>query len=163
MREEVRRPEFFRYMAEPWLGLKPVEPKLWPDVWQPNRYAMTVNLFGWLKMGTQIFEFSEPAMPEGQYAFRCKSQGAWINLWDHWIILKGTGEGQTRYRDKVNARAGILRPVLSGYAAMYTAHHQERLRALVASGFNYPAYERAQPASRHRHDSQYEPSQQVQG
>lgn len=163
MRDEVVRPEFFRYLSQPWLDLKPLNPRYWPERWLHGQYVFSVNLFGRMKLGNQEFAFSQPGMPKDRFAFRCKSTGAWVKLWDHWIILKDAGNGQTLYRDKITLIPGYSRPFVKYLIRKYTTYHQDCLRSVVAADFTYPAYETEKSESHHRRGGQSRSARLSQG
>lgn len=54
--------------------------------------------------------------------------------WDHWItIALGTTSGTTHYTDRVEIEAGLLTPLIAGFARVFYARRQvcrlARLRA----------------------------------
>jgi hypothetical protein len=59
-----------------------------------------------------------------------------IHCRDHWItIAPGAADGTTHYTDRVEIEAGLLTPLIAGFARVFYAHRQRRWRALAATGF----------------------------
>jgi hypothetical protein len=77
-----------------------------------------------------------PEQPAGRYAVRDNGYGPLIKRWDHWIEINAEGTG-TRYVDRVHIDAGVLTPLICGFARLFYAHRQRRWRRLVARNFDY--------------------------
>ena len=107
-----------------------------PARWQPGEYRAWMWLFGVLPIGWQAIVISFPP-PSGESRFvRDNGFGPLIKRWDHWIeIAPGETPGTTRYTDRVTIEAGLLTPIIAGFARIFYAHRQRRWSALARSSF----------------------------
>lgn len=78
---------------------------------------------------------SEPS-PQGEARFiRDNGYGPLIKRWDHWITIAPGVDGTTSYTDRVVIEAGLLTPLIAGFARVFYANRQSRCRRLAATGF----------------------------
>jgi len=94
-------------------------------------------LFGVIPLGWQAIVITLPE-PEGNSRFvRDNGYSLLIRRWDHWITIEPAGDGTcTRYTDTVHVDAGLLTPLIAGFAKVFYAHRQRRWRALARRGFS---------------------------
>lgn len=123
------------HVAAPLIRFTPRGGTPFPDCWQPGEYRAWMWLFGLIPIGWQAVVISEPA-PQGKSRFiRDNGYGPLIRRWDHWIEISPGENDTTRYTDRVTIEAGMLTPLIAGFARLFYAHRQRRWRKLARSGF----------------------------
>lgn len=133
---EVGTTRLLQFITSPLIRFKPVEPKVWPEVWGEGEYLCSMQLFGFLPIGRQVIDISFPP-PDGDTRYvRDNGRSASIKRWDHWISISPEGEG-TRYEDRLDLDAGWRTPVVAAFAKAFYTHRQSRWRKLAAHGFRY--------------------------
>jgi hypothetical protein len=126
----------FQYVAAPLIKMRPTDPKELPEVWSEGTYWVSMYLFGFIPFGKQAMVVSFPEQ-NGAFCLHDNGHGTLINKWDHVITIEESGDG-TLYRDRLTVEAGILTPVVWGFAQIFFRHRQRRWRKLVARSFNFP-------------------------
>ena len=107
-----------------------------PKRWREGEYRAIMWLFGLLPIGWQAIVISFPAPKDGTRFVRDNGYGPLIQRWDHWIeITPGDHPSQTRYTDRVAVEAGLLTPIIAGFAQAFYRHRQKRWQALAKTGF----------------------------
>lgn len=131
----VRTSALLLHVAAPLIRFTPKGPDPFPNIWQPGEYRAWVWLFSIIPAGWQAVVISEPA-PQGATRFiRDNGYSPLIRRWDHWITIAPGAGGTTSYTDRVEIEAGLLTPIIAGFARLFYAHRQRRWRALAKSGF----------------------------
>ncbi|WP_223285044.1 hypothetical protein [Hymenobacter qilianensis] len=128
------QPRLLFYVAWPVLRFRPVTPPQLPDTWQDGNYLVRLYLGGWLPLGTQWMVISQDAT---RFWLRDNGHGPLARGWDHHITLRPTGAGQTWYTDEVTIHAGLLTPLVTGFAAGFYWWRQRRWVRLVRRGFAF--------------------------
>ena len=124
------------HVAAPLIRFTPKGGTRFPATWAPGEYRAWMWLFGIIPAGWQAVVISEPA-PQGETRFiRDNGYGPLIRRWDHWIAISPGANGTTRYSDRVEIEAGLLTPLIAGFARVFYAHRQRRWRKLAESGFS---------------------------
>jgi hypothetical protein len=138
--EELQTTRLLVHVAAPMVRFTPIEPAALPERWREGRYRVRMKLFGVLPAGSQVIAISIVQADERQrYVLRDNGAGALARTWDHVITLEALPDGATRYRDRVEVRAGVLTPVVWLFAQAFYRHRQRRWRRLVARGFEHGA------------------------
>lgn len=133
--ERVRTAALLLHVAAPLIRFTPKEDTRFPQEWAPGEYRAWMWLFGLIPIGWQAVVISEPP-PDGATRFiRDNGYGPLIRRWDHWIAIAPGEGGTTHYTDQVTIEAGLLTPLVAGFARVFYAHRQRRWRALAATGF----------------------------
>ncbi|KPP86975.1 hypothetical protein [Erythrobacter sp. HL-111] len=132
---QVRRSALLEHIAAPLIRFKPLG-RPFPEFWHPGEYRARMFLFGVIPIGWQAVVISLPE-PSGKVLYvRDNGYGPLIRQWDHWIAIGPDPGGRgTRYIDQVTIDAGVLTPIVAGFARSFYTHRQRRWRALVESGF----------------------------
>ncbi|WP_133257221.1 hypothetical protein [Hymenobacter edaphi] len=126
--QAVIQPRLLLYVAWPVLRFRPVAPRQLPQTWQDGKYLVRLYLGGWLPLGTQWIVISQDA---ARYRLRDNGHGPLARVWDHRITLRPLGAGQTVYTDEVSIDAGLLTPLVAGFAAGFYWWRQRRWVRLV--------------------------------
>lgn len=124
------------YVAAPLIRFRPVAPPHWPEVWADGEYVCSMRLFGVLPIGRQTIVISRPPPEEHRRFIRDNGFSAMIRRWDHLITISPEGTG-TRYEDRLDLDAGLLTPIVAGFARVFYGHRQSRWRRLVADDFSF--------------------------
>ena len=131
----VRSSWLLQYVAEPLLKLVPKEPSQLPATWSEGTYWVYMRLFGFVPFGKQAIVISFPEH-KGGFSVRDNGYGSLTRKWDHVVTVEASGNG-TLYRDRVTIEAGILTPLVWGFAQIFYRHRQRRWRELAARSFEY--------------------------
>ncbi|MEO1489216.1 MAG: hypothetical protein AAFR88_07250 [Pseudomonadota bacterium] len=132
--ERVRTSALLHHITSPLIRFIP-RGAPFPALWQPGEYRAWMLLFGVAPIGWQAIVITLPE-PRGAIRFvRDKGYGPLIKRWDHWIEIEPADDQTTRYTDRVTIEAGLLTPLITGFARVFYGHRQRRWRALAASGF----------------------------
>lgn len=134
---EVQTSRLLDYVARPMLSFKPVDPSLWPEIWQEDKYLVRMYAFGVIWFGEQWIVITKPLLGPDRYQLRDNGHGKLISRWDHLITIERLDSRTCRYTDKIDVEAGILTPLVWSFALAFYAHRQRRWRKLVKSGFSY--------------------------
>ncbi|MEL6738897.1 MAG: hypothetical protein AAFO28_08220 [Pseudomonadota bacterium] len=133
--ERVATSALLNHITAPLIRFSP-QGSPFPTVWQPGEYRAWMWLFGIVPIGWQAIVISFPPASGETRFVRDNGYGPLIKRWDHWIeIAPGEAPGTTRYTDRVTIEAGLLTPIIAGFARVFYAHRQRRWRALARSGF----------------------------
>jgi ligand-binding SRPBCC domain-containing protein len=57
--------------------------------------------------------------------------GGAVKIWNHVITVEPAGPGHTRYTDAIEIEAGVLTPLVRGYAHAFYRYRQRRWRRLI--------------------------------
>ena len=125
-----------QYVAAPLLGMFPIQPPRLPEVWPEGTSWFSMRLFGFIPFGKQAIVISFPEH-KGGFCVRDNGYGSLTRKWDHVVTVEASGNG-TLYRDRVTVEAGILTPLVWGFALVFYRHRQGRWRKLVDRSFEYP-------------------------
>lgn len=123
------------HIAAPLLRFVPQRQTLFPAVWAPGEYRVWLWLFSVLPLGWQAIVISAPPAKGDTRFLRDDGYGPLIRRWNHLIMIAPNGEGTTHYTDRVIIEAGLLTPLVAGFARAFFAHRQRRWRALARTGF----------------------------
>ncbi len=139
--QQVQTTRLMKHVTRPLLFFEPLEPPVWPDVWEEKAYLCRTNLLGFLPLGKQWidvrFSGPDPAHTNQTYQVCDKGRGDLVRKWDHLVVIEGTPAGKTRYTDRLEIEAGILTPLVWLYGQVFYRHRQRRWRNLARSGFDY--------------------------
>ncbi len=134
--DHVLRPRLLRFVAKGMLTFQPVDPDMFPERWSDGQYRVQKYFMGLLPIGWQ--DIGIELLPDQGHMHRIRDNGrGWlIPIWDHIIEVEPV-DGGTRYVDRVKIEAGILTPLVAGFARHFYSHRQQRWQKLVASNFDY--------------------------
>lgn len=133
--DHVQNSKLLHYVARGLIRFVP-QGQAFPERWIPGEYRTWMFLFGILPLGWQAVGIEMPEQLAGRYVLRDNGYGPLIKRWDHWIEIYAEGTG-TRYVDRVHIDAGVLTPLICGFARLFYAHRQRRWRQFVARNFDY--------------------------
>ncbi|MCQ8185352.1 hypothetical protein [Parvularcula maris] len=134
--QHVNTPRLHQYVARPFLSFTPVEPSVWPKVWDDGDYLASMKLGGALPIGRQTISISRPA-PEGSSRFlRDNGHSPSIKRWDHLITIRPEGQA-AYYEDQLDLDAGLRTPLVAAFSKRFYTHRQARWRELVSKSFDY--------------------------
>ena len=134
--ERVQTSALLLHVAAPLIRFTPAGSVPFPAIWQPGEYRAWMRLFGIVPIGWQAVVISQPPAEGAARFIRDNGYGPLIRRWDHWItIAPGAADRTTHYTDRVEIAAGLLTPLIAGFARVFYAHRQRRWRALAATGF----------------------------
>jgi hypothetical protein len=131
----VKTPRLHRYVTAPLLRMVPTEPSQLPETWSEGTYWVSMYLFGFIPFGRQAMVVSFPDCGD-PFCVRDNGYGTFMRKWDHLVTIEQAGDGSL-YRDRVTVEAGLLTPLVWGFAQIFYRHRQRRWRRLVARSFNY--------------------------
>lgn len=135
---QVQRLALLQHVAWPLIRFTFQEPNTPPLRWSEGRYRVGMWSFGVIPLGSQWIVIEYPdglSIADGKATLRDNGSGRFIRQWDHWMIFEDIGNGQTRYTDRLDVRAGVLTPGVWLFARMFYGHRQCRWQGLVATGF----------------------------
>ncbi|BDW81000.1 hypothetical protein MACH24_04380 [Erythrobacter sp. Dej080120_24] len=135
--QHVQTTRLLQHIAAPLIRFLPVARQEFPEIWTEGEYRAWMFLFGVIPLGWQAIVITLPE-PEGNSRFvRDNGYSLLIRRWDHWITIEPAGDGtRTRYTDTVHVDAGLLTPLIAGFAKVFYAHRQRRWRALARRDFS---------------------------
>lgn len=136
IRDHVERTRLLRHVAWPLVIFASREPDGFPERWRPGPHRVWMWLFGFLPMGPQTIGIEIGPVSERTYSLRDNGSGLLARVWDHVVTLRAEGEA-THYTDHVRIKAGLLTPLVWGFAMIFYRWRQARWRALVRRGFRY--------------------------
>ena len=119
----VGQPSTLFYVARPLVFFRPVKGQDLPDRWQEGTYWFRLSLFGLFPMGRQAVVISYPAGPG--FSLLDDGHSRLIKKWRHLIKLTPEGQG-CRYQDILEIDAGLLTPLVAGFARLFYRHRQRR-------------------------------------
>ena len=125
-----------QHVAAPLIKMRPIQPSQLPEIWSEGTYWVFMYLFGFIPFGKQAMVVSFPECGQA-FCVRDNGYGTFMRTWDHVVTIEKSGDG-TLYRDRLTVKAGILTPLVWGFAQIFYRHRQRRWRNLVARSFNYP-------------------------
>lgn len=127
-----------RYVAAPLMLFKPVSasdtPQQLPAVWQNGSYPVQMYLLGFIYLGKQRINIKLDATAQ---QLLDAGEGTLITQWHHLITVTPVSSTRARYTDTVDIKAGLLTPIVWGFAQVFYRHRQRRWRRLLRHGFNY--------------------------
>lgn len=136
--QHTARPALLAYVAAPLLQFRLVEPAHWPEQWADGgQYRVHVWQFGIIPLGWQIIRTQIVSAQADRFVFRDRGQGMLAKTWDHTITLIKVSDTTTQYSDKIEIKAGLLTPIVVGFAAIFYRWRQHRWHKLIAHQFNY--------------------------
>ena len=127
--ERVKRSDTLHFIAHPLIRFRPKAGRF-PEIWTEGEYEAGMSQFGVLPIGSQVIGIEYPQGKDG-YVLRDNGRGTLIRLWDHWIFVEPDGQGGTRYTDRVDVKAGLLTPLIAGFARIFYGHRQRRWQSLA--------------------------------
>ena len=135
----VRTSALLDHVAAPLIVFRPSDGRPFPKLWTEGEHRAWMWLGGVLPIGWQVIGIEFPENEPGRYRLRDNGYGPLIRRWDHWIVVESDGNeaggGGTLYRDTVHIDAGLLTPLVAGFARLFYGHRQRRWRALARDGF----------------------------
>ncbi|MFM7403023.1 MAG: hypothetical protein ACKO1N_02775 [Erythrobacter sp.] len=133
--ERLKTSALLLHVAAPMIRFTPVGNMPVPVHFSAGEYRAYMSLFGFIPLGWQAIVVSEPP-PEADTRFiRDNGYSPLIKRWDHWIAVRPEPGGLTHYTDRVEIEAGLLTPLIAGFARLFYAHRQRRWRALARTRF----------------------------
>ncbi|MEL6487392.1 MAG: hypothetical protein AAFQ13_09635 [Pseudomonadota bacterium] len=124
------------HISWPLIRFLPLKGQSFPHYWQPGEYRAWMFLFVIIPLGWQAIVITLPPAYGDTRFVRDNGYSPLIKRWDHWIeAAPGEAPGTTRYTDRVTIEAGLITPIIAGFARVFYAHRQRRWRALARSGF----------------------------
>lgn len=124
----VKQPSTLFYVAKPFLVFRPIKGQDQPSRWQEGTYWFYLYLWGMLPMGKQAVVISYPSGPD--FSLLDDGHSRLIKKWRHLIKLTPEGKG-CRYQDILEIQAGLLTPLVAGFARLFYRHRQRRWRRLA--------------------------------
>lgn len=131
----VKTSALLLHVAAPLIRFTPKGGKAFPAIWEPGEYRAWMWLFGVLPIGWQAVVISAPEPQSDTRFVRDNGYGPLIRRWDHWIEISPGANSTTTYTDRVTIEAGLLTPLIAGFARLFYAHRQRRWRKLARTGF----------------------------
>ncbi len=128
----ARSPRLLAYVAAPWLRFEPVDPPALPDEWAPGEYRVRRKLFGAIPVGMHSIRIRAVEQRGERLLVHDLGSSKRISIWDHSIEISPTGDGRTRYCDRVSIEAGWRTPFVGWFAKRFFAHRQRRWRRLLS-------------------------------
>ncbi len=125
------------HVAAPLIKMRPIRPKELPETWSEGTYWVHTYLYGFIPFGKQAMVVSFPECREA-FCVRDNGHGSFMRKWDHLVTVEPSGDG-TLYRDRFEVEAGLLTPLVWGFAQVFYRHRQRRWRKLAARSFDFPS------------------------
>ncbi len=130
---EVQTAKLLQHVAWPPVRFIPIS-DITLEAFKPGgSYQVKLLLFGFLPFGTQWIVTSIHLPEQSIWPLKLRDDGRsnLIKKWDHWISIEPEGNGQTRYSDALEIKAGLLTPFVWAFAQLFYAHRQRRWRGLA--------------------------------
>ncbi|OUS27074.1 hypothetical protein A9Q99_17900 [Gammaproteobacteria bacterium 45_16_T64] len=103
-----------------------------PEQWQQGHTVdSSLRFFGWLPGWRHQITFVK--IDDDQRILSTNEGGGLVSVWNHQIRVVADAEGISRYVDEVDIRAGIVTPLVWGYAQCLYRYRQWRWKSLLAS------------------------------
>jgi hypothetical protein len=136
--EHTARPALLANVAAPLLRFRLVQPVQWPEQWvDGGQYRIHTRLFGFIPLGWQIIRTQLVSAQADRFVFRDRGQGMLAKTWDHTITLIKLSDTTTHYSDRIEIKAGLLTPLVVGFAAVFYRWRQHRWHRLITHHFDY--------------------------
>lgn len=124
----VKTPAAFRAVTRRLLTIPVIRDR--HDEWQEGETVVGwVFLFGLLPFARHHLHVAQ--IDESTRTLRSREFGGVITTWNHDIDVTPVDATTCRYRDRIEIEAGILTPVIVGYAHGFYRMRQRRWRALA--------------------------------
>ncbi len=133
---EVQTARLLQHIAFPLQTFEPLDPAIFPKIWEEGRYLVLLRFLGVLPIGTQWIVITKPAQGPDYYQLRDNGYGSLVSKWDHLIVIESLSASCCRYTDDVEVGAGWRTPFIWAFAQIFYRHRQRRWRALVAANFS---------------------------
>lgn len=131
----VNQPRLLVHVAHPMIRFVPIRPKRFPESWQDGDYLVGLVRRGLIPIGKQMIRISHPPAVDGVRFMLDDGHGTLCRRWRHLASVSPEGSG-TRYRDEIEVEAGLLTPLVAGFARRFYRHRQARWRALIRAGLD---------------------------
>ncbi len=129
----VKKSSLLHFVASPLVSFSPAA-GAFPQTWTPGTHWAGLKLFGFIPFGKQAIVISfEPV--SSKFVMHDRGHSALIRKWHHTITIEPIGAGESQYTDEVEIQAGLLTPVIWGFASVFYRHRQKRWLELCAQNF----------------------------
>ena len=128
--EKIMDPKSLQFVASPILKFIPVGKNIFEKEWELNRdYVLKLYLFGFLPLGNHTIRLINIDRSENK--IESTESGLLARVWNHTILFQETEQNRVHYMDIIEFKAGLLTPVILGFAHLFYRHRQRRWRKLL--------------------------------
>lgn len=130
----VRRPALLEHVARGRLSFRPLDPPVFPEIWEEGTYRVRLRGLGLIPLGWQEIGVSFPPTSAPERQVRDLGRSPIFPVWDHLIRLVPEGETATAYTDEIRFESRLpgwlVRPIVRDFYR----HRQARWRKLIEEG-----------------------------
>jgi len=127
---KIMDPKSLQFVASPILKFIPVGKNIFDKEWELNRdYVLKLYLFGFLPLGNHTIRLINIDRSENK--IESTESGLLARVWNHTIQFQEIEENRVHYMDIIEIKAGLLTPVILGFAHLFYRHRQRRWRKLL--------------------------------
>lgn len=94
-------------------------------------YRLKMYLFGFIPLGAHTLSLD--VLDEQRRTIVSRETGTLAKVWNHTISLWDEGQGEVRYVDEIEIRAGLLTLPIVAFAHVFYRHRQRRWKQLLRS------------------------------
>ena len=126
--QEMLKPTHLAHVAFPMATIVPLRGERFPDRWREGATVVArCFLFFVIPTGERrlVFERVDAARRELQ----TRESDPLVKSWDHLASAHDAPGGRTLYTDTIDIDAGMLTPLVWGWASLFYRHRQRRWRA----------------------------------
>lgn len=106
-----------------------------PSLWSVGtKVNLRPRLFGFLPPGDHVVEFVK--IDQATMTIVTNESGGSIKRWDHTMHVEPLSDERCRYTDSIVIEAGLLTPVIYGFAQFFYRHRHRRWRELLEFSIN---------------------------
>jgi hypothetical protein len=123
-------PKSLQFVASPILHFIPARNNELDSQWKVGRdYVLKLYLFGFLPLGNHTIRLINIDRSENNIESR--EIGLLANIWNHTIQFQEIEENCIYYTDTIEIKAGLLTPLIWGFAHLFYRHRQRRWKKLL--------------------------------
>jgi hypothetical protein len=128
--ELLLRKDTFLYITRGMIGYADTD--RWPEVmFSPGTTLATrVRLFG--RGPGSRHEVRVVRVDEAERVIETEESGALVSVWAHRMCVEAVPDGECRYTDRIELRAGLLTPVVWSFACVFYQNRQRRWKKRLA-------------------------------
>lgn len=123
--KNVKNPELLQFVARGMMSFDLVDGEF-PLEWQSGQtYRTKLRLFGFIPFGGIHYLFVEKIDDEN-YELSTREWDKSAKVWNHQIVMKDLGKGNTYYEDSILIYGGVMTGIITFFAKRFYIHRQKR-------------------------------------
>ena len=127
---ELLNSSSFVYIIKPLVYAKPCCPAQYPDrLYEGLTLIIRPFLFSFVPMSKKTINIE--TVDHDSFFMQTREFDSLVDVWDHEIRVRKTTNGQTKYSDTIEIKAGIFTPLVCLFAKWFYRHRQNRWKKLA--------------------------------